>query len=226
MGEALGGIPIGHINCHLKEWKMEIDRETYIRMKEKYSQWASWAIWNSNDIYDLSPLSLYPSKHWPYRNDIIFVGLNASQPMSTPWHNYHFKHRGGRDSFLESALNNKRFGGAYMTDLIKGSTPDSSSIISQFQRCNTFKHEQIENFNEEIATLQSSHPMSFTIGILGGTAFSLFHEFFIQDCPALRGAHIIPFPHHSAHGITKAGYVDMVANAYNEAIGKRLNARH
>ncbi len=52
------------------------------------------------------------------RADLVFVALNAARSTSKPWEAFHTTSAHGKK--LAGLLNNTVFGGAYITDIIKG----------------------------------------------------------------------------------------------------------
>ncbi len=95
-----------------------ISPRTYQQLKLCYGRWSSWALWNPAVISDLAIMEPRGIPHPLMRADLVFVGLNAARPTSKPWEAFHTT--SANDKKLAGLLNNAVFGGAYITDIIKG----------------------------------------------------------------------------------------------------------
>ena len=103
-----------------------ITREKLKELSEKYGSHSSWAIWNDQDITDLSVIE---PNHMTLQDKVVMVGLNLSAEIDKPWQNFH---NGRNDYKLRQAFNDSSYRGAYMTDLIKDHVnPKSNDVLNQ-----------------------------------------------------------------------------------------------
>ncbi len=194
----------------------------HILLRGKYSQWASWAIWNPNDITDLTPVSTCPSPHAydvglkaHYRNDLVIVGLNAVKTI-TAWQNFHCSYPGCRDYYLSEVFNNPCTGGAYMTDLIKNFKVVKSTEVLAKLNDKKFLDAQVSTFCEELDDLWSGTTFDACppyIIFLGKAAFHLYIKYY-AGCNAVvkYRPQVICVPHHASRG-TRNAYVAKVMEA-------------
>jgi len=179
-------------------------------MHSKYSSWSSWAIWNPSAITDLAPISSFPSPHaWTngtpaqYRNDLVVVGLNATR-SNVAWQNYHFNYRGCRDTYLRSAFNNSKLGGAYMTDLFRHTKATSSArVVDELSVNVSTLPKAVADFCKELDDLWSGYEFTEScrpcLLLLGRRAFDMYSRHF-ASCPVIGkyNPRAILLPHHAA----------------------------
>ena len=162
-----------------------------------YADFVSFAVWNKDDINDLSVIE----KSIDILNqNIIIVSLNASRGLKK-FQNFHFRHRGGRDSWLEEAFNNSYFRGAYMTDVIKNDTSSKQSLVDLSKKNIA---ENIKEFRKELFFIECKNPHFIVIGSERKTTGKLK-----QYLPKYtNNIHFIP--HYHKKGITKHEFLESV----------------
>ncbi|MDR1863263.1 MAG: hypothetical protein LBQ67_05005, partial [Treponema sp.] len=85
-------------------------------IRTRYGKWASWAVWDEQDITDTACIEEHIGS---LRPGVIFIGLNASRDISQKdWLNFHTNHKADRN--LRSLLNAAPWKGSYITDIFKG----------------------------------------------------------------------------------------------------------
>lgn len=179
------------------------------------SDWASWAIWDSNNSVDA-----YKSKYtlerldWVRKNlqfidlnpNIIIIGLNIASPCSN-WSNFHSFKGQQYDRKLRYLFDNSSYRGAYMTDIYKKKGASSSAIYSFFNRPkNTMKRDdQFSLLKMELIALNySENTLCILLGHKGGKLDNLFQDildfsnfnkpkylFYIDHCS--RGSSYLPY---------------------------------
>jgi hypothetical protein len=144
-----------------------ISIELFEKIKKKYGDVASWAIWDdagikpkSNmgnmDVFDLqkNPLLLEALK-----TNVVMVGLNFSRPLlpTESFKNFHDSNPHANDFKIRYAFRNTQFYGAYMTDIIKKLEMKSSNEVRTYLKNNPkIVQENISLFREEISEIEAS----------------------------------------------------------------------
>jgi hypothetical protein len=153
--------------------------EKFLRIKNKYGNHASWAIWADETDAPKSrmdEISFFddPAIIKSLNNEIILVGLNlgAGDGITVPLSNFHSKH--GADYKLRYALDGSKLWGSYMTDIIKDFPEVDSNKVKNFLLKNPdFIDHNIKLFEEEIEFIGSSNPKIYAFG---GEAFNLVNK--------------------------------------------------
>jgi len=162
-------------------------KEIFKKIKDKYGNYSSFAIWGD----DLSDASIIEENVDILHGRVVFVGWNVSRQIKK-FQNFHFKHRGGRDSWLKEALNNSViFRGSYMTDLIKG------RISSKIKDLNINKDEELRNlriFEKEMSLLEKKP----VLVLFGNNTFNLA-KILSRDVYS----DLYKISHYAKHGIKK-----------------------
>lgn len=162
-------------------------------LADKYGFTSSWAIWNPDDISDLSVIE---SNHLKLFMNVVMVGLNVSADIKEPWQNFHM---GPNDRKLIKAFNDTSYRGAYMTDLIKDHTEANSGKLlkdlTEDQLKNNFKR-----FYEEMDVLGADKS---TLFILFGNQVK---ELFLRE-PIFHFNNIVCCMHYAYYGITNQQWI-------------------
>ncbi|MBK6444346.1 MAG: hypothetical protein IPF81_03260 [Bacteroidetes bacterium] len=111
-----------------------MDISFYPEIKKKYGSKASWAVWNPADLTDTSVIESKDTIEQYLNTDCVIVGLNKSKDIDeiNCWSNFHSASVG--DKRLMSVFNekDKKFHGAYMTDLLYNVTGANSNEIFSY----------------------------------------------------------------------------------------------
>ena len=151
-----------------------IDRVKFDKIKAKFGEFVSWALWNNEDESDINIIE----HNLPLLNvNWILIGLNISKPVRV-WGNF----RGGKhDRKLKIAFNNSFVRGSYMTDLIK-KVEKSSTAIKKELKCDELdisKH--VKSFTEELNTIGVNDKTKFII--FGNVARNIYDEYYERNFP-------------------------------------------
>ncbi len=160
-----------------------IDHRTYQQLKLCFGQWASWALWNPYDITDLSIMEPRGIPHPLMRADLVFVGLNAARPTSKDWEAFH---TGKKDHVLEHGLNNAVFGGAYLTDILKGFVEvNGEAALDTVKKDRGLLRKSARLFCKELKLLGAG--ADTTIIVFGKKAWEILElmkeKGYFDDCP-------------------------------------------
>lgn len=122
-------------------------------IKEKYGKYSSWTLWDKNNRANMDGVN-DTNLIEKLNTDYVFVALNCSSPadkIDFPiFGNFHSKDANIK-KFCE-ALENTKFQGCYITDIIKCFNESKSEILSKYLKKNPeYEKNQIRVFKEEIA---------------------------------------------------------------------------
>lgn len=168
-------------------------REIFETIRRKYSKYSSFAIWDDNDLKNVSIIK----KNIDILNpNIIIVGFNASGVIKKEFGNFHCKHRGGRDGWLREVFNHGPIRGAYMTDIVK------NDFSSRMDKANLSKNNiklNVRRFKKEMNDLKSKNPIIISMG----------------DAPAnilkdLNNYKMYKIPHYAKRGIQREDFIQAV----------------
>jgi hypothetical protein len=150
-----------------------ISIETYIKIRERFGHFASWAIWaeegktpkgNIDDLTILDPdknRSLLQTLH----GNSILLGLNISRRIERPLGNFHDPRPMATDFKIRYALKGTSYWGSYMTDIIKDFEEKASGRMMSFLQSNKdFEQDNIKKLREEIEVLGCANPVLVTFG--------------------------------------------------------------
>ena len=127
--------------------------DIYKKIKKKYGQVGSWAIWSNSKSSDTSDLEIFKSEEKYIKKlhtNFIFVGLNISQPIDIkrPFGNFH---GGRRDFMLRDAIEGSPLVGSYMTDIIKFyENKNSRYVLKYFKKNDKELIKHISLFKKEL----------------------------------------------------------------------------
>lgn len=153
-----------------------ISKELFERIKLKYGDIASWAVWEkaggkpkSNmgkmDIFDPQK---NPSLLSTLKNNIIMTGLNFSRPLipTVPFKNFHDVSPYENDFKIRHAFENTQFYGAYMTDVIKNMEIKSAHDVRKYLKENPdIVRENMSAFRKELSDLGAQEPILLAFGV-------------------------------------------------------------
>ena len=143
-----------------------IEKEKYKKMLEKYGTTSSWAIW---ELPGSTVKSNTESLRWVNNPDLlkiintgyVFVGLNIAGThgdqdghFQKPWANFHSGYSYQNDYKLRCALQDTKYWGSYITDVIKNYPEVESGKVKQYlNRHPEVILSNIRNFEEELSYL-------------------------------------------------------------------------
>ena len=192
-----------------------VDRETFDRIKEKHSGYASWAVWveaterpksNMGDLSVLDP-DRNPSLLETLRSDVVMMGLNLSRSFPVPFGNFHDPNPEGQDYKIRFAFTGTSYYGAYMTDLIKGVVMlESNNLVRHLSENPHLVVENVERLLQEFEDLKSSP----TVIAFGAAAYALA----AKHLPISRYSRLFRVTHYS-HYISKEDYRERVLSELN-----------
>jgi len=144
-------------------------------IKKKYGGCSSWAIWSKRDktkkektgmgdvdFFDDIDLSIL-------KPNIVLVGLNVSGKgcLEQPFSNFHPLHKTAQDYKTRYALEDTKYWGAYMTDIIKDYEEVISSNVQKYlNNYPDFEKENIRRFETELIDIKSENPKIIAFGNL------------------------------------------------------------
>lgn len=177
-----------------------ISRETFERIKKRYGQYASWAVWataspgkpksNMGEIRVLDP-DTNPRLLETLRNDVVMVGLNISRPVSEPFRNFHDPNSSANDFKIRFAFEGTPYYGAYMTDFIKGvEIVKSADLLRHLKKHPFLEQENTETFVAELTELGCRTPM---ILAFGADAYRLVQK----NLPRVHYSRLVKLMHYS-----------------------------
>jgi hypothetical protein len=198
-----------------------ISKELFERIKTKYGDVASWAVWEkagekpkSNmgkmDVFDLQK---NPSLLSTLKNNVVMIGLNFSRPLipTVPFKNFHDSSPHANDFKIRYALGDTQFYGAYMTDIIKNTEIKSAHDVRKHLKENPkIVRENIVKFREELSDLEPQKPILFAFGV---DAYNILYSNLRSD----EYFKLIRLTHYS-HQISKEDYKQEVLHQIDEAI--------
>jgi len=179
-----------------------ISETKFIEIRERFGEFATWAIWNSENESDTKIIEQNIDE---LHTKWVLIGLNISKPVKV-WGNF----RGGKhDRKLKIAFRNTNISGAYMTDLIKKIEKSSSEIEKEIKQGNLNISEQVNNLVEELNLVGVTNKTKFII--FGDTARNLYDEYYERYFPENK---VYYLKHYSSRGTDK-NWVEYVWNRLN-----------
>jgi hypothetical protein len=151
----------------------KITFESYNKIREKYGNISSWAIWSEHSniksklgMEDISffenPTQMTLDRLNP---NIILVGLNISEKIERIFGNFHPDKTSAQDYKTRFALQGTMFWGAYMTDVIKSYEEKISGNLMKYLRTNQdFEKENIKLFEQELIDIGSQNTIIIAFG--------------------------------------------------------------
>ncbi len=151
-----------------------ITKEHFLDLKNKYSEFASWAVWANEDIKpksNIGDLSIFDIDNNSsilkiINPEVIMVGLNFSRQVEKKaFVNFHDKRPQSQDYKIRYAFRETEFYGAYMTDIIKDFEEKISGKVDIYLKNNLeFELKNIKFFEQEIKDLKCKDPLIIAFG--------------------------------------------------------------
>lgn len=191
-----------------------LPEKTFLKMKNKYGDVGSWALWKKEgdspksnmDAVDLFNIKKNPSFLKILHNKSILVGLNFSRTAlnDTVFSNFHDPRPQSQDYKLRFALEDTSLIGSYMTDIFKNEIEVSSSDFEKkIKKDKKIIQKHINFFIEEINDLETTSPT--LIYAFGNLTFEILNK----HLPIRNYSKIIKLTHY-AHYINKEKYREEV----------------
>jgi hypothetical protein len=183
-------------------------KDLFSKIKKKYSQVGSWAIWAEASNSDTSNIKIFDIKtnkdllttlHTRY----IFVALNISSPIdkARPFGNFH---GGKRDFMLRDAVKGTPLWGAYMTDIIKFHPEvNSTAVLRYFNKNPQELKSHFDHFKQEITDLGTTE--NTQVIALGVLAYKLLLKAKLSN-------KLFKLTHYSSPTLSKLAYQQEVSS--------------
>jgi len=178
-----------------------------------YGKFASWAVWDKSNPKVLSFIERSITK---LHTNVVIVGLNISQELSSNWLNYHTE---GHDRKLRYAFNESPYFGAYMTDIIKKVEVRSQKIKHEIKFGIIPIHDHINDFRKEMKFVGADQDTLFIL--LGKDASDIFQKELDAEFP-----NNVSCYHCSYYRLTDAAWVENTWNTlrmYTSSSNKSAN---
>lgn len=149
---------------------MPIASELYDRIKIKYGNMSSWAIYadkTDREKSGMDDISFFddPSILHKLNPNIVLVGLNISKRIDRVFGNFHPTTSSAQDYKIRHAIKNSVFEGAYMTDIIKDFEQKNSGKLMKYLSANKdFEKDNVVKFEEELRDIGSTDPVIVAFG--------------------------------------------------------------
>jgi hypothetical protein len=147
--------------------------DTYNKIKEKYGNISSWALWaeqvNAVSKIGMGDISFFenPSQRTLelLNPNIVLVGLNISEKIERLFGNFHPDKTSAQDYKTRFALKGTMFWGAYMTDVIKSYEEKiSGNLMKYLSKNKEFEKENIKMFEQELLDIASQNTIIVAFG--------------------------------------------------------------
>lgn len=162
-----------------------LTNQNYKLLKEKYGDVGSWAIWNRAGSTPKSNTDLMtwvqdPDLLLNINTGFVFVGLNGSSThgdqnghFKNAWTNFHSGYSYQNDYKLRFALQDTRYWGSYITDVIKHhSEVDSTKVKKYLKQHPEVVRDNIQILEDELSYL-GDRPV---LVAMGGEAYKILME--------------------------------------------------
>ena len=151
-----------------------ISKEHFDYIKDKYGEFASWAVWLNEDKKpksNIGEMGIFDLKINPNLLDIlnpevVMVGLNFSRQIErVDFVNFHDKRSQWQDYKIRYAFRDTPYYGAYMTDIIKDFEEKvSGNVLNYLKKNKDFEIQNVVLFEEEIKDLKCNDPLIIAFG--------------------------------------------------------------
>jgi len=151
----------------------KLNIHTYNKIKEKYGNISSWALWaEPADIRSklgMEDISFFETPSDNTLNllnpNIVLVGLNISEKILRTFGNFHPDKTTAQDYKTRFALKGSMFWGAYMTDIIKSYEEKiSGNLMKYLSKNRDFEKENIQIFEKELLDIGSQNTIIVAFG--------------------------------------------------------------
>ena len=192
--------------CAVNLYNYLVNLDTFEKIKNKYGDCGSWAIWaqsgdkpksNIGDLTVLDP-SINKKLLSQLKPEYVFVGLNFSSiDELVPFANFHSPSPKAQDFKIRFALRNTDYWGSYMTDIIKNfEEKKSNKMMDVLNEDKNLENRNIEIFLEEIESLGVPNKK---IIAFGGDTYKILER-------NLKDKHNLVKVTHYSHFISKENY--------------------
>ena len=152
-----------------------ISKKLFEKIKSKYGDVASWAIWEDEGEKpksNMGHINIFNLEKNPFlyevlNNNVIMVGLNFSRALipTEPFKNFHDLNPSANDFKIRYAFKDTEYYGAYMTDIIKNlEMKDSSDVKSYLRQHPNIVDKNIALFHEELRFIEAMDPIILAFG--------------------------------------------------------------
>ncbi len=179
-----------------------MDETQYVRLRQKYGDCSSWAIWNYEDEADPTIIESHieelNAKH-------VFIAYNASRKEGYvghgPWANFRgWKH----DRKLKYACNDTTLRGSYLTDLFKGIKEANSTKVRDYLTPEVV-NENVSLFLEEILDIGTTKETVYVIlGVYHSEIGKQLREHFLDQLGDINAKY---YTHYSNYRLTDEQWV-------------------
>jgi len=183
-----------------------ISRNKFEKIKEKYGEVASFAIWvkphdkPKSNIGDMSVFDLQqnPRLLETLNANVVMVGLNFAREkgehtLSEKFKNFHDPNPRGQDYKIRYAFEGSPYYGAYMTDIIKNFVMlDSGDVKKYIKNNKEYLLENVRKFEREIVDIGAVKPI---ILAFGADTYKILNDNLLSEFYSK----IIKLPHYSHH---------------------------
>ncbi len=186
----------------------QVTSSAYRNLKINYGKWASWAVWNPQQLNDLRIFEPRGIQHPFLRADLVYIALNAAQETVDPWQAFHVMGGKSRDHRFAYIANNAVWGGGYITDLIKGFICKNSAEVERHVKADeNLARTNAATLCEELQTLGAGQD---TLFVVFGASTKRLIEWMIEQgwLPCIAGK-MIYIPHYS-HAFSNAAWNKML----------------
>jgi len=159
------------MNVTIKMTKITID--TYNKIKEKYGNISSWALWtehtDNKSKSGMGDITFFENPSHITLDllnpNIVLVGLNISEKITRVFGNFHPDKSSAQDYKTRFAVQGTMFWGAYMTDIIKSYEEKISCNLMKYLSNNKdFEKENVKMFEQELLDIGSQNTIIVAFG--------------------------------------------------------------
>ena len=152
---------------------MPVTIDTYNKIKEKYGNISSWALWaehaDNRSKIGMDDISFFDNPSHEtlqlLNPNIILVGLNISEKILRTFGNFHPDKSIAQDYKTRFAIQGSMFWGAYMTDIIKSYEEKiSGNLMKHLSKNKEFEKENIRLFKQELLDIGSKDTIIVAFG--------------------------------------------------------------
>jgi hypothetical protein len=179
-----------------------MDETQYLRVRQKYGKYSSWAIWNHEDEADPTIIESHIEE---LNANHVFIAYNASRKegylRDEAWANFRgWKH----DRKLKYACNDTELRGSYLTDLFKGIKEANSNKVRDYLTPKVV-NENVSFFLKEILDIGTTKKTVYVVlGVYNSDIGKRFREHFLGK---MGSANVIYYTHYSNFRLTDKEWV-------------------
>ena len=189
---------------------MPVSKEKFEVIKNKWGQYASWAIWENTQPGDrvkarIGDLDIFkPTDELlnTLRTDIVLVALNAADRdiPEVAFSPFHDSSSHAMDYKMRYAFKDTSLWGSYITDIFHNLRETDSSKVNKFLAINpAYTASQIERFTEELEDIAGSNNKPILIAL--GRKVKELLDMYVADKYV-----VYELPHYSFSGLNKEKY--------------------